>query len=418
MYGPLWALPAVAGLAWPGWAALILLVGVGVVAARVRFPLLSGGRPISFHPFLAVAAVRWMGFGLVGAVVLTVVGFVTHSVVRARGHGRHDFVSYFHTGFNMVLITAFLGGALAALPPLPHGFAVVLVTLILLAAVGELLSAGQLLLFMDASQRRAVRGGLLHRTLPQAVTLDLVGFGLLWGLAIAGGAFGFLVGMGIFLWFGQQLQSVFVTREQAAQLTAAQADARHDVLTTLPNRRALEEYAAQITAAGLPAVVAMADVDHFKAVNDTYGHDAGDAILFAVAQRLRNACRTQRKQWPDMVGRWGGEEFVLILPTLPADAAPGRVEAMRQAVGARPVRYQNQEVPITVSMGATLVDVPPLNLAEAVERCDKAVYRAKAGGRDCLRWHPDLLPASGAVTLHPVPTPSAPADDAVPPLSS
>ncbi len=418
MYGPLWALPAVAGLAWPGWAALILLVGVGVVAARVRFPLLSGGRPMSFHPFLAVVAVGWMGFGLVGAAVLTVVGIVTHSVVRARGHGRHDFVSYFHTGLNMVLNTAFLGGALAVLPALPHGLAVLLVTLVALAAASELLSTGQLLLFMDATQRRTVRSGLLHRTLPQAVTLDIVGFALLWGLAVAGGAFGFLVGAGIFLWFGRQLQSVLIASEQAAQLTAAQADARHDALTTLPNRRALEEYAAQITAAGLPAVVAITDIDRFKAVNDTYGHDAGDAILFAVAQRLRSACRTQRKQWPDMVGRWGGDELVLILPTLPADAAPGRVDAMRQAVGARPVRYQSHGVPITVSMGATLVDVPPLSLAEAVERSDHALYRAKKDGRDCLRWHPDLLPVSRAVTLHPVPTPSAPADDAVPPFRS
>lgn len=157
---------------------------------------------------------------------------------------------------------------------------------------------------------------------------------------MAGGAAGVVVGTAILSWFSVRLQQVLVATEQASALAVAEADARHDPLTTLPNRRGLEEYAAQITAAGLPAVIALADIDHFKAVNDTYGHDAGDVILFAVAQRLHHACRTQRPPWPDMVGRWGGEEFVLILPRLPADAAPpaSRPCAARSTTAPCPVR--------------------------------------------------------------------------------
>lgn len=176
---------------------------------------------------------------------------------------------------------------------------------------------------------------------------------------------------------------------QTAARHAAEADAQQDPLTGLPNRRAWDAYVAHLSAAGMPAVVAMADVDHFKQVNDTWGHEAGDAALQAVARRLRDACRTDRDAWPDLVARLGGEEFGLLLPRMPADIAPRRVEAIRQAVGASPILWHRQPIRLTCSVGAHWTP-DPARVPDGLAAADRALYRAKAGGRNQTVWEPAL----------------------------
>jgi len=158
-------------------------------------------------------------------------------------------------------------------------------------------------------------------------------------------------------------------------------ESRTDALTGLPNRRALDEELARVASAaarhGHPYVVAVVDVDHFKAVNDTWGHDAGDAVLAAVAGALRTTLRTE-----DVVGRWGGEEFVVVLPMTPLDGGLVVIERLREQVAAVVVPVGPgglEHCRVTVSAGCTASAGP---VAAALRLADDALYRAKAAGRD------------------------------------
>jgi diguanylate cyclase (GGDEF)-like protein len=237
-------------------------------------------------------------------------------------------------------------------------------------------------------QRRATWTAMV---LPSAV-LDAL-FGVLtqalattwgmWGFAAAG-----VLALGGVSWSGAQARAVAA----AAALQAAEMAARTDPLTGLPNRLAMEEYARSVLRAGLGMVLAMADADHFKRVNDTWGHHAGDEVLTAIAQRLAGACRTHRSQWPDRVGRWGGEEFLLLLPGMDRVAAARRLESIREAVSRTPVYFGSHAIRVTVSVGATLLEGNADGFEKALARADQALYRAKAEGRDRLVWNPPLQP--------------------------
>lgn len=158
-------------------------------------------------------------------------------------------------------------------------------------------------------------------------------------------------------------------------------ESRTDVLTGLPNRRALDEELARVASAasrhGHPYVVSVLDVDHFKAVNDTWGHDAGDAVLVAVADVLRTTLRTE-----DVVGRWGGEEFVVVLPMTPLDGGFIVIERLRERVAAVSVSVGSgglERCSVTISAGCVASTGP---VAAALRLADEALYRAKATGRD------------------------------------
>lgn len=150
-----------------------------------------------------------------------------------------------------------------------------------------------------------------------------------------------------------------------------------DPLTGLGNRRELARRAETLLRdrdARL-AVVAI-DADHFKRINDTHGHEAGDRVLVALAGRLRSAARDA-----DVVGRLGGEEFVMLLPGLDADAARQRAEAVRAAIAAHPVEVDGVIVAVTVSIGVALRS-DERTLPELLRRADRAMYAAKAAGRN------------------------------------
>ncbi len=152
-----------------------------------------------------------------------------------------------------------------------------------------------------------------------------------------------------------------------------------DPLTELPNRRfidqELEVKLEEERRYGWPFAVALVDVDHFKAVNDTHGHDVGDAVLQTVSRTLRGASRG-----PDIVGRWGGEEFLILLTNIHGEGAVGAVERMRAMVGAS-VTPGEPPVRVTVSIGVAQHRAGE-PLSDLIKRADERLYAAKEGGRD------------------------------------
>ncbi len=180
---------------------------------------------------------------------------------------------------------------------------------------------------------------------------------------------------------GSDMQELLLTRERELERLAY-----YDELTGLPNRRSvlrqLEALISRGRRHGHALGLLMVDADHFKAVNDRYGHAAGDATLRALADRLRERLRTE-----DVAGRLGGEEFVIGLSDADPDGAAAAAEAVRAAVAARPLTIAGRELTLTVSVGwATWEDD---DLGQLLARADGALYEAKAAGRDCVRPHAD-----------------------------
>ena len=184
-------------------------------------------------------------------------------------------------------------------------------------------------------------------------------------------------------------------RRQKAELAQALEQIRqlatHDDLTGLLNRRAMLDRMQleqrRSLRSGSPLLIAQLDIDHFKAVNDTHGHAAGDLVLQSFADTVRRNVRDT-----DVLARWGGEEFVLLLCDTPASDAVTLMERLRQAVQAMqvPVAQGGQPITVTVSIGLAR-HTPADPLAGTLERADQALYAAKAGGRNrvvpapCLR---------------------------------
>lgn len=156
--------------------------------------------------------------------------------------------------------------------------------------------------------------------------------------------------------------------------------ATHDDLTGMLNRRAIvaggEREVAIAARLRRPMAVAFVDIDHFKQINDTLGHEAGDQVLAEVAQVLRQACRNI-----DLVGRYGGEEFCIVLPGLEQDSIAALGQRMVAAV--REHRFGNG-VSVTVSIG--LAALPPgdagLTWVSLIRRADMELYKSKVSGRD------------------------------------
>ncbi|MCA1908050.1 MAG: diguanylate cyclase [Magnetospirillum sp.] len=166
-------------------------------------------------------------------------------------------------------------------------------------------------------------------------------------------------------------------RKQAeAKLTLL---ATTDGLTGLLNRRAFMEQATRRLAdtTGQPAAVMMIDADHFKRINDTYGHDAGDRVLRHLADILRDCARA-----PDLVGRLGGEEFAFLLPQAPGDSATRVAEQILERVRACVVPLEKGDsLTFRVSIGM-VSGAPAMGIDEFLSRADKALYQAKSEGRD------------------------------------
>lgn len=156
--------------------------------------------------------------------------------------------------------------------------------------------------------------------------------------------------------------------------------ATRDPLTRLLNRRGLED-ALQLSLAhanrkGLPTSALMLDIDHFKKVNDSFGHEVGDQVIRQISVIAERASRSS-----DVVARIGGEEFLLILPDTDLDSARILAERIRVGVGERPLLADNQRVPVTVSLGVACA-TGDIKLDELSQEADRALYIAKRGGRN------------------------------------
>ena len=179
----------------------------------------------------------------------------------------------------------------------------------------------------------------------------------------------------------QEKQALAEARE------ALQVQATHDSLTGIWNRAAilehLEREASRAVREGSVLSVIMADLDHFKQVNDSYGHLCGDRVLRESAQRLQGCLRRY-----DFIGRYGGEEFLILMPGCDPASNAGRFEDMLACTHGRPFVGCGPEIQITCSLGVTVLrpggQVP--SSEELLQSADEALYRAKEAGRNCVRY--------------------------------
>lgn len=160
-----------------------------------------------------------------------------------------------------------------------------------------------------------------------------------------------------------------------------QEQASHDFLTGLGNRHYFHKHfqleLKRQDRYQRDSVVLLLDLDYFKTINDRYGHDAGDYVLQAVATLIQEQLRAI-----DIVARWGGEEFCILLPETTKEAAAAAAERIRISLEQHPFQYQEQQIKVTASIGGTALNNPEERIEEVVRRADQALYQAKRDGRN------------------------------------
>jgi len=170
--------------------------------------------------------------------------------------------------------------------------------------------------------------------------------------------------------------------------TAARMDAKTGLLNAIAWQREADAAIERAQRAGQPVAVLLADVDHFKLVNDTHGHLIGDDVLRALAAELRQQVRES-----DLVGRFGGEEFVILLPKAQNEEACRIAERLRRGAGNVQVATAGTTIGVTISIGVAVLGRHGRDLFELLAAADLALYRAKSTGRDrvCLYQPPDAV---------------------------
>jgi len=157
--------------------------------------------------------------------------------------------------------------------------------------------------------------------------------------------------------------------------------ATSDPLTGIPNRRAffesIEHERARLTRYPGEAAVLMIDIDHFKQINDTHGHAAGDAVLCHIVRQVRKLLRE-----PDILARLGGEEFAILLPQANREGALGLAERVRKVLEDTPLVYNDVPIHVTASVGVTIMSHADPNTDKTLSRADHALYEAKRNGRN------------------------------------
>jgi diguanylate cyclase len=196
---------------------------------------------------------------------------------------------------------------------------------------------------------------------------------------------------------------------QAAEIRSYELEARTDALTTLANRRAFDDELArrfsewQRKATTFSLLIL--DLDHFKSLNDTYGHQVGDQVLRAIGKKLHSTCRGM-----DLPCRYGGEEFAIVMPSTQARDAMLFAERLRKAIEGSPIEVEGAQFRVTCSVGVAQV-VRSDDIVRTLKRADEALYQSKAAGRNCVHLHDgQRCLASGEPAKEPSakPTPKTP----------
>ena len=154
-----------------------------------------------------------------------------------------------------------------------------------------------------------------------------------------------------------------------------------DTLTEIHNRRSLEislkEEIERHKRYGHPLSMIMFDIDYFKRVNDTYGHQCGDFILKQIAETIENNLRSH-----DIFARYGGEEFCCLLPETSIEQAANLAERFRQKISQKPYRYQDTNIDVTISLGVSTLNEETITAEMLLKKADTGLYAAKDAGRD------------------------------------
>lgn len=157
--------------------------------------------------------------------------------------------------------------------------------------------------------------------------------------------------------------------------------AKTDPLTKLLNRRGMleqiEHERSRFLRSKKTFAFILADIDHFKNINDSYGHDAGDFILSHVAKRFKETLRGQ-----DMVARWGGEEFLIMLPETDLNGGRLFAEKFRSTIEQTTFPFNDKDLHITMSFGLSLFDDPDMDIDACIKKADECLYKAKSSGRN------------------------------------
>jgi diguanylate cyclase (GGDEF)-like protein len=181
----------------------------------------------------------------------------------------------------------------------------------------------------------------------------------------------------------QRMKQLLARKETELQAVITQADevSHTDALTFLPNRRQvmidLQNAVEFSERYGTPLTVSMLDIDHFKKINDTHGHTAGDEVLRSLAGTLRHHIRH-----PDTIGRFGGEEFLIVLPHSTVKAAVEQAGRLCEQIRLSPILIREQEISVTVSIGIAQYKLHKEDWQSLLNRADAALYKAKNNGRN------------------------------------
>ncbi len=346
--------------------------GIYLLFCVVHLDLYLRRRERTAHLFLALASA--------GALLVDVTG------IALRWFGTEGpFVVVFLNYFGVSVATAALFELVAVLGhrgPGKTARAVEVLLLLLPAAVApyRFLEAPYLLLVFAMLVASTVRGfqaarrgdresGTVARSF--VVLMACLGADILKNLGVVRVPAGLpILGFSVlFLASARSLNDRFSREEEAS---------RTDPLTGLKNRRgfleACDEALRRHRRSGQPVSIILADLDHFKQVNDALGHAAGDGVLREIARTFVSSLREQ-----DTVGRWGGEEFVLLLPDTPLAGALRVAETLRRKVADLPIAAG--AAPLTLSLGVAVYR-PGTDIEETIARADRALYRAKEAGRN------------------------------------